>query len=148
MTPIVWLIIMVVFIVIEIATLGLTTIWFASGALVAFLLSLADLHVAFQAAAFIFVSLLTLAVTRPVAMKYLNRNTAKTNVDSVIGRTAIVTETICNLKGTGHVKIDSTPWMARSLHDEVVIEAGAQVVVRRISGVKVIVEIVKEDEKC
>lgn len=148
MTPIVWLIIMVVFVVIEIATLGLTTIWFAAGALVAFLLSLADLHVAIQGAAFIFVSLLSLAVTRPVAMKYLNRNTAKTNVESIIGRTAVVTETICNLRGTGHVKIDSTPWMARSLHDGVIIEAGEHVIVRGISGVKTIVEIVKEDEKC
>ena len=40
MNPIFWLIVFVVLVVIEIATMALTTVWFAGGDVVAFLLSL------------------------------------------------------------------------------------------------------------
>ena len=85
MEPIYWLMLFVVLLGIEILTMGLTTIWFAGGALAAFLISLIGCPVWLQAVVFIAVSLILLLVTRPFEIRYLNQKTEKTNVDSLIG---------------------------------------------------------------
>jgi membrane protein implicated in regulation of membrane protease activity len=102
-----WLIAVAVLLLIEILTLGLTTVWFAGGALIAFFLSLAHGSFYLQMAAFILVSFLLLLFTRPVALKYFNKNRAKTNVDALIGTEGIVLEEINNAKRTGRVDVNS-----------------------------------------
>ncbi len=135
-----WLIAFMVLLVLEIATLGLTTIWFAGGALVAMLLALFQLPVWLQIVAFLAVSGLLLAFTRPLAMKYLNKSRVRTNVDSLIGMDAIVEETIENLEGKGSIKLNGLTWTARSSKEGQVIQKGTVVTVLAVEGVKAIVK--------
>ena len=86
MEMIFWLIVFVVLLVIEIATMGLTTIWFAGGALVSFLAAYIGFGVVVQVALFLIVSSLLLVLTRPIAVKFFNQERQKTNVESLIGR--------------------------------------------------------------
>lgn len=142
---IIWLIVLVVCLAIEISTLGLTSIWFAGGALLALVISMIGGPLWLQVLVFLVTSIVLLIFTRPIAMKYFNKNRTKTNVDSKIGKQAIVTETIDNLKGEGRIVTDGMEWTARSL-DSAVIEEGAVVTIEKIEGVKAIVKIRKEGE--
>ena len=146
MEPIfVWLMAVVAFIVIEFATMGLTTSWFAGGALVALLLALADTSFYLQLGVFLVVSIVLLVVTRPLAVKYFNQKREKTNADGLIGKQAIVLDEIHNLKGEGRVMLDGMEWSARAYDEHCVIPAGAVVTVRDIQGVKVIVEVIERE---
>lgn len=92
-----WLIIFIVLIVIELLTMGLTTIWFAGGALAALLMSVLGFGMPVQVVVFIIVSVLLLVLTRPIAVKYFNQNRQKTNVESLIGQQALVLEDVDTL---------------------------------------------------
>jgi membrane protein implicated in regulation of membrane protease activity len=135
-----WLIALAVLLIIEILTLGLTTIWFAGGALVAFLVSLASDSVILQVVVFLVVSFVLLFFTRPVASRYLNSKRVKTNYESLIGQEVKVLERIDNFNNAGLVQINGLEWMARTVDDELIIEVGEKVVIKEVSGVKVIVE--------
>ena len=143
MPEFVWLIILALCLVVEIATLGLVTIWFAGGALVTFFVAMVTDSLLIQVIVFLAVSLLLLFFTRPVAKRFYNNKRTKTNVDSVIGEQCKVTETIDNFNETGTVLLNGLEWTARS-KENVVIEAGARVKVCAVDGVKVIVEQVEE----
>lgn len=134
-----WLIISAILIVIEIITLGLTTIWFVAGALIAALAAYLGLGVIGQWILFFIVSVVLLALTRPLAIKHLNDKTVRTNADSLIGEIAIVTQEIDNIAGKGAAKIQGEEWTARSTKNEETIEKGAKVQILEISGVKLIV---------
>lgn len=143
MPEIVWLIILALCLIVEIATLGLVTIWFAGGALVTFFVAMVTDSLLIQMIVFLAVSLLLLFFTRPIAKKFYNSKRTKTNVDSVIGEQCKVTEAIDNFNGTGIVLLNGLEWTARS-KDETVIETGTRVKVCAVDGVKVIVEKVTE----
>ena len=136
----IWLIITVILIVVEIITLGLTSIWFAGGAFVAGLISLTGVHWLVQLLVFAVVSTLLFVFTRPFAAKHLMKNVEKTNVDSLIGQTGLVTQDIDNLNAKGQVKVRGQIWTARSISDEVKLHEGQKVSIESISGVKVIVK--------
>ena len=136
---IIWLVVLAILLVIEFLTLGLTTVWFAGGALVAFLVSLAGGPLWLQLLLFIAVSVVFLLFTRPLAMKYLNKDVQKTNVDSIPGQKGIVTATIDNLKAEGQVTIQGMEWTARAKNGNT-IEKGKVVRVTAVEGVKLIVE--------
>lgn len=140
MEPVVWLVLLCVLLLIEVITLGLTTIWFAAGALVAFLVSLIGIALPIQIALFTVVSLVLLFFTRPIAVKYLNKDRVATNSDRYVGFEAKVIETIDNLNDKGQVMIAGQEWTARSLDDKI-IEQGAIVIVKEIRGVKAIVDL-------
>ena len=140
MEPVTWLIIMVVLIVVEVMTLGLSTIWFAFGALVSFIASLFGASVAVQIVLFLVVSIISLILTRPIAMKYLNKGKIKTNTESLIGKHAVVATQINNLEETGQVKVNGLDWTARAKSEEQIIEKDSIVEIIRIDGVKLIVE--------
>ena len=142
---IIWLIVLVVCLVVEFSTLGLTSIWFAGGALLSMIIALIGGPLWLQILVFLVASIVLLIFTRPVAAKYFNKNRTKTNVDSIAGRQAIVTETIDNLKGVGQIVTNGMEWTARSLDDSV-IEEGAVVTIEKIEGVKAIVKMKKEGE--
>ena len=140
MDPIyVWLIALVAFVVIEIATMGLTTIWFAGGALIALILALAKISFYVQIGAFLVISIVLLVCTRPLAMKFFNGKREKTNVDSIIGKQAIVLAEIDNLKEEGQVILNGMEWSARAYEDGTIIPTGAVVEVKEIRGVKLMV---------
>ncbi len=134
-----WLILLILFILIEIATLGLTTIWFAGGALVAFIAALLEFNLVVQIVLFFVLSIILLVFTRPVAMKFFNTKRVPTNSESLIGTRAKVTETIDNLNNVGTVLINGLEWTARAT-DNKVIPKDAIVKIVEIIGVKVIVE--------
>lgn len=140
MTPIYWLVFFIVFVVIEIITLGLTTIWFAGGSLVGFVASVFGASIPVQIILFFAVSILLLFVTRPIAVRFLSNKKEKTNIDTLVGQTAIVTQTIDNLQAQGSVSVNGLEWTARSQEDSKIIEEGKKVTIIQISGVKLIVE--------
>ncbi len=133
-----WLIIFAILLGIEALTAGLTTIWFAGGALVAALLAAIHAPLWLQVLFFIAVSVLLLIFTRPIAVKYFNRNRTRTNVESCIGQQAIVIADIENIKGYGQVRLGSMDWSAKSLDGED-IRTGTVVVVKEVEGVKLVV---------
>ncbi len=136
----IWLIIMAVMILVEISAPGLVSIWFAAGALAAYVSALLGASTAIQVMAFVLVSVVLLLLTRPLAKRFINERAAKTNKDTIPGRMAIVTEEINNLAATGHVTIDGLPWTARAASEEEIIPVGEEVVVEKIEGVKCIVK--------
>ncbi len=144
MTPISWLIVFIVLLGIEIATMALTTIWFAAGALVAFALSLLGAGTELQLAVFVIVSFVVLILMRPFAKKYVNKGITKTNVDSLIGKTAQITEKVDNVHGSGAAVLNGQEWTARSIRDDLIFQAGDLVTVKEIKGVKLIVDAVQE----
>ncbi len=147
MSAIYWLTAMVILLGIEIATLGLTTIWFAGGCLGAFIAAVAGADVTIQIIVFFVISLILLFITRPVAVRYLNKGRVKTNADSLIGKRAVVTKAIDNLKAEGEAEINGQIWTARSADEDVKIEEGKVVEICRISGVKLIVKEKMEDKE-
>lgn len=141
---IIWLVVLIIAVVVEVLTMGLTTIWFAGGALVAIVATLLHAPIAIQVVLFFVVSILLLFFTRPVAVKYFNKDRVKTNVESLVGRQAIVISEINNIQGTGQVTVSGQQWSARSVDDNAVIPAGAVVNILSINGVKLVV---KADEQ-
>jgi membrane protein implicated in regulation of membrane protease activity len=119
--------------------MGLTTIWFAIGALVAWFIHLTGLGLHVQIMVFLIVSIACLVLTRPIAVKKLKVGKNKTNLDSLIGETAKVETTINNFNNVGYVNLRGQIWSARSIDDEV-IEKDEPVVVKEIKGVKLIVK--------
>lgn len=145
MNSLIWLIVLAIFILIEIFTLGLTTIWFAGGSLIAFFISLGIDNFVIELAVCLIISFLLLYFTRPVAIAHFNGKRSKTNYESIIGGEARVIEKIDNFNNSGQVVIAGQEWTARSLHDSIIIDVGKKVIVKNITGVKVIVECEKED---
>lgn len=141
-----WLVLLIICIGIEVATMGLTTIWFAGGALVAIFAAVVGAPIWLQAIIFIVVSLVMLFFTRPIAVKYFNKDRVKTNVESMVGRQAIVISEIDNLQGIGQVTVGGQEWSARSAEDQVKIAVGAVTVVVAISGVKLIVRDISREQ--
>ena len=135
-----WLILTVILAVIELATLGLITIWFAIGAAVAMLAALLGGNIWVQLISFVVVSTVILITVRPIASKNFNSKIKKTNIDAVIGRKLIAKTDIDNVKGTGKVDMDGSTWLAASSIDDVTIFAGEAVRVVRVQGAKLIVE--------
>ncbi|MBR2037197.1 MAG: NfeD family protein, partial [Lachnospiraceae bacterium] len=112
-----WLITMILFIGFELATMGLTTMWFALGALAALAVAAVGGAVWLQVIVFFVVSLLALFGFRNLAKDHFNRNRVKTNADSLIGRKGIVTEEVSNIYATGQVTVAGQEWTARSVDD-------------------------------
>jgi membrane protein implicated in regulation of membrane protease activity len=134
-----WLIVVAACVLIEAFTLGLTTIWFAIGALAAWLVSMAGLSVYVQIVAFMLVSISCLILTRPIAVKKLKIGKEKTNLDSLIGETAKVESTIDNFNDKGYAKVRGQIWSARAVDDDI-IEKNELVIIKEIKGVKLIVK--------
>lgn len=139
---ILWLILLVALIVLEIATTQFICIWFAGGALAAFVCALLNLSTAVQTIAFVLISALLLIFTKKFVNKLKAFPSAKTNADALIGQSAVVTEEISNINSRGSVKIRGIEWSARSGTGNS-IPKEAYVTVKEIDGVKLIVEEIK-----
>ena len=145
MMELIWMGLLLVFGAGEAITVGLTSIWFAAGALAALICSMAGGNMALQIILFFVVSALSIAAFRPIAQKYIYNKVEPTNIDSIIGKEVLVTENISNLQAAGTVNISGLTWSARSA-DNAEIPSGTLVRVLRIEGVKVFVERVKEEK--
>ena len=142
---ILWLVLMVVFLIAEASTVTLVSIWFAAGALAAMAVSLLGGALLIQVSVFLIVAALLLAALRPFVKKYVRPKISRTNIDSVIGSTGVVTEEINNTLAQGQVKLGAMYWSARSTSGSI-IPTGTVIQVDRIEGVKVYVERVKEEK--
>ena len=126
----IWISLVIILLLIEIFTLGLTTIWFAGGALIALICAFLGGPVWLQVILFIAGSIVLLFLTRPLAVKLMNKGAVRTNADSLIGKEAVVTERIDNLQSTGTVQINGQVWTARSVNPEHRIEKDEIVMVQ------------------
>ncbi|MEE5994459.1 MAG: NfeD family protein [Oscillospiraceae bacterium] len=133
MNMIAWGILFAVAVIAEAVTLQLVSVWFAAGALVAFIMAALGLPMVWQAIVFTTVSAILLCVTRPLIKKIQVKDVIPTNADAEVGKTAIVTEEINSQKDTGRVKIGGVNWKARS-EVEGIFPVGSTMVVKRISG--------------
>lgn len=140
-----WLVVVVVFLAIELSTVTLTSIWFAAGGLIALFVAMAGGDLIFQMIAFLIAAFGMFFATKPWADKVINSKKTSTNADRAIGEEVRVLERISNLDQTGMVVVHGQEWTARTEDDKTIIEQGELVRIIRISGVKVIVERVKED---
>lgn len=135
---IVWLVLTVVFLAAEAATVTVISLWFAAGALAAMVSALLGAGVFLQAGVFAAVSAIALTALRPLVRKFLTPKLTATNIDSVIGSVGMVTADIDNILASGQVKLNGMEWTARSSTGEPIC-AGTRIRVDRIEGVKVFV---------
>lgn len=142
----VWLGLMILFLIAEGATVSLVSLWFAAGAVVAMFAALLGAGVWLQTGLFLVVSGALLLMLRPIVRRYLVPKITPTNVDSLVGATGLVTESIDNVTASGQVKLGAMEWTARSTTGED-IPQGALIRVDRIEGVKVYVTPVNVPEK-
>ena len=133
-----WLVMMAVFLIVELATVGLVSVWFVAGSLGAMIVAALNGSLWLQVAVFVIVSAVLLASLRPFMKKFVTPKKIKTNMEALIGQTAVVTCAIDNVRGAGAVKIGGAEWSARSV-DGRNIEVDQLVRVERIEGVKAVV---------
>ena len=135
---VIWLALLILFAVAEGISVGLVSIWFAAGALVALLTTFFTANIWIQISLFLAVSLIAMVILRPLARKYVFPTVVPTNADRVIGHEAVVTEDIDNLTGKGVAVVFGVAWTARS-DSGAPIPKGTTVTVKRIDGVKLFV---------
>ena len=135
MEAIFWIVLVVLFAVIEMVTVSLTSIWFAGGALVALLCAALGLDLVWQIIIFVAVAVVLLCFTRPWAMKYLKPRLVKTNYEVAVEQNVCLTEDVDNIKGTGTAIFKGQEWTARAYEDGKTFEAGTIVKVKEIRGV-------------
>ena len=144
MIPLIWVGVMVIFGVLEAITVGLTSIWFVVGGIGGLVVSMLNGPIWLQLVVFFLVSIGCMVAARPLVVKYINQNTVATNADRVLGGVARVTETIDNAVPVGAVYVDGKTWSARSETGDP-IALGAMVRVKRMEGVRLFVEELKEE---
>lgn len=135
-----WMTCVILFLVIELITVGLTTIWLAGGAAVAFILATMGANFWWQLAAFFIVSFVLIYFTRPWALKHFNPHRTKTNSEGLIGEVVKITRRVDNRAAKGTALANGLEWSARAVSDDMIIEEDTLVKVVRIEGVKLIVE--------
>lgn len=136
---ILWTVLLIGFLALEAATTQFVCIWFAGGALFALIGALINLSTTAQIFIFVIASVLLLVFTRKIVDKLKSKDNVKTNIDALIGQSAIVTDDISNIEAKGCVKLRGMQWSARSA-DGNPIEKDSHVTVREIDGVKLIVD--------
>jgi len=146
MESVYWLSLLAILLVVEIFTLGLTTIWFAGGALAATIVALLGLGLPVQIVVFFVVSIVLLIFTRPLAVRYLNSQRSKTNYEGLIGKTIKITETVDNFNQTGTALVNGQEWAVRSEQEGIILIPGDRATITNITGVKLIVKPYSEEE--
>ena len=145
MLNLIWIGLFIILIIIEIFTGGLTTIWFAIGALAAAGVNTLGANLIIQIIVFFAVSIVLMIFTRPWAAKHLNQKRLKTNYESKIGDVIKITERVDNLRQTGRSIVDGQEWTVRSQDNNVTLEKDELAKVIAVSGVKLIVEKYEEE---
>ena len=139
----IWLIAAGVFLVLEIFTMGFLVFWLSIGCLFAMLVSFITDNLIIQTTVFVFSSGLLIFATKPLVKKLAEKDNKKTNVYSLVGKKAIVTEDIDWVSGNGQIRFDGQVWSARST-EKVNIAKETEVEITKIDGVKAFVKPVKE----
>lgn len=138
MEVLIWLGIMILLLIIEAVTVGLTTIWFAAGALAAILAALVGIGVIGQVLICFGVSLALLIFTRPVVVRYITPYQIRTNYEDAVGKTVKITGRVHNTDGTGTAVLNGQEWTARTKDDGITLAEGSLARVVAVEGVKLI----------
>ena len=141
-----WVVLAVIFLIVEAATVGVVSAWFAVGALCAMGGAMLEWDLWIQILVFVVVSVALLLCLRPLTKKYFTPKLTKTNVDAVIGTVGIVIESVDNIQGTGRIKLGGMEWAARST-DGTAIPKQTMAKVDKIEGVKVFITPVKVNQE-
>lgn len=140
-----WLVLLIILLIIEIITVGLTSIWAAGGALAALILNIIGIPLAGQVVVFFVVTFVLLYFTRPFAVKFINTQRVKTNYEGIIGKTIRIAETVDNISQTGMAVVNGQEWTVRAEKDEDILMPDTLAKVVNISGVKLIVRKYEEE---
>lgn len=132
----VWLIIAAILFVGEIITAGFLLLWFAIAAIVAMLVSFITTNLFIQTLIFLIVSVILIIFTRPLLSKYTKGDNTVMNSQTIVGKTAIVTEDISLLNSTGQINVDGEIWSAKTDNPDLTIPKGSRVEIIGIDGVK------------
>lgn len=135
-----WLIVFVVMIGIEFATVSLTSIWFAGGAFAGLIVSALGGSVRLQLGAFVAVSFLLILMVRPLAGRALKEHRTRTGTERLVGRKVTVQEKIDNAAGTGTVAVDGQIWLARTSEEGKTYDKGTVVEIEALEGAKLMVK--------
>ena len=135
-----WFYIFLAFLTIELITINLVTIWFAIGALVASFAAMYGMSIDVQITVFLVVSFALLIPLKPWAQKQFNKTRAKTNLDALVGKTAVVEQSIDTPNDIGKVKLNGMEWSAKTEDIDDIIPTGELVEVTKIEGVKLVVK--------
>ena len=133
-----WIAAVIAFSVLEGLTVALVSVWFIGGSVAGLIAAACGASVGLQLGVFVAVSAVLLALLRPLAKKYISPRREHTNADRLVGREALVTEPIDNLKELGAVKINGVLWTAKSAGGEP-ISQGTLVKITRIEGARLYV---------
>lgn len=140
-----WLGLLIILLVIEIITVGLTSIWAAGGALAALILNILGLSLVWQVVAFFIVTFVLLIFTRPFAVRFINTQREKTNYEGIIGKTIRIAERVDNIRQTGMAVVNGQEWTVRAEDEQEILEPETLAKVVNISGVKLIVRKYEEE---
>ena len=140
-----WIALFIILLVAELISVGLTTIWFAIGALVALATCAVEAGFWLQVLVFLGVSVMMLCLARPVAVRKINKRHFRTNYEALAGKTVKITERVDNLAGTGKGTVNGMEWTVRSMVDSECLEEGSYAIIKNVSGVKLIV--MKEEQE-
>ena len=140
-----WLGLLIILLVIEIITVGLTSIWAAGGALAALILNILGLSLVWQVVAFFGVTFVLLIFTRPFAVRFINTQREKTNYEGIIGKTIRIAERVDNIRQPGMAVVNGQEWTVRAEDEQEVLEPETLAKVVNISGVKLIVRKYEEE---
>ena len=140
-----WLGLLIILLIIEIITVGLTSIWAAGGALAALILNILGLSLVWQVIAFFAVTFVLLIFTRPFAVRFINTQREKTNYEGIIGKTIRIAERVDNIRQTGMAVVNGQEWTVRAEDEQEVLEPETLAKGVNISGVKLIVRKYEEE---
>ena len=140
-----WLVLLIILLIIEIITVGLTSIWAAGGALAALVLNLLDISLLWQVVVFFIVTFVLLYFTRPFAIRFINTRREKTNYEGIIGKTIRIAETVDNISQTGMAVVNGQEWTVRAEKENEILEPGTLAKIVNIAGVKLIVRKYEEE---
>ena len=137
-----WLVVMILFLILEMITISLVSIWFVGGSLAAFLVSFAVSNIWIEAGVFLGVSLVLLLLIRPMARKLgvKQKDQIRSGAQALVGKRALVTETIDNLHATGAVQVNGQFWSAKAVDDDEIIRKDTVVMISEVDGVRLTVK--------
>ena len=137
MSVLFWAIAVVAFVIAEVVTVQLVSIWFAAGAMVTLLLSyFYELTALEQLGIFIISSSVFLLLSVPLIRKRRKQTSVATNAELDVGRHATVIEEINADKGTGRVTLNGVNWSTVPEDENMIIPEGAIVIVTKVMGAK------------
>lgn len=134
-----WVVACILFTLIEAVTQQFVSLWFLVGSLAGLIISVFDVSFETQFLTFVFVSLITLILLRPILKKGMQGKIQYTNSESNIHEMAIVTQSFDEKTLEGRILVNNMDWAARSI-DGSLFQKGDRVIIEKIEGVTCLVK--------